>query len=379
MKVTLVDDEPLALQYIEHQLRAAGGVEIAGMFEDSEALKAWLRTDDAETDAVFLDIQLPEVNGIELAEQLLEIKPHLRIVFITAYNDFAVKAFELNALDYLLKPVAVERLTITLQRLRAGLALASSSPPTTVPAARLLLFQHVQIETGDNGKPVSLRWRTLKAQELFLYLVHHRGKLVRKDALAELLWPDSEPDKAYALLYTAIYHIRKTIEPFGGHFHIANTSEGYILTMQGIGLDVEEWEQAVTEMTVDADTIEKYELLMQLYRGDYLQELNYWWAESERHRLQQLWFRACVELAEWYAAAGRPLKAIDKYHDIVKRQPQAEDAHFALMKLYADRGHHALVDQQYGLLEDALVEGLNVKPSRFIAEWYRDWRKASRK
>ena len=70
-------------------------------------------------DIVFLDIQIPEINGIELAEQLLEMKPKLSIVFVTAYDNFAIKAFELNALDYILKmPVRKERLLNTVERIK---------------------------------------------------------------------------------------------------------------------------------------------------------------------------------------------------------------------------------------------------------------------
>ena len=69
-------------------------------------------------DIVFLDIQIPEINGIELAEQLLEMKPKLSIVFVTAFDNFAIKAFELNALDYILKPVRKERLLNTVERIK---------------------------------------------------------------------------------------------------------------------------------------------------------------------------------------------------------------------------------------------------------------------
>ncbi|MGF9905254.1 response regulator [Brevibacillus porteri] len=72
-----------------------------------------------EIDIVFLDIQIPKLNGIELAEQLLEVKPQLQIVFVTAYERYAIKAFELNALDYVLNPVGKQRLQNTMKRIQS--------------------------------------------------------------------------------------------------------------------------------------------------------------------------------------------------------------------------------------------------------------------
>src|SRR5699024_10415720 len=68
-------------------------------------------------DVLFLDIEMPNTNGLELAEKIIEVNPNIEIVFVTAYNEYAVQAFEVNALDYLLKPVKTERLAKTLARL----------------------------------------------------------------------------------------------------------------------------------------------------------------------------------------------------------------------------------------------------------------------
>ncbi|MDF1508984.1 response regulator [Robertmurraya sp. DFI.2.37] len=103
VKTILIDDELFALQYLEYQLSDIEGLQIIGKFKDPIAGKKAIETNDV--DLVFLDIHIPLINGIELAELLLENKPDLQIVFITAHHDYAIRAFELNALDYVLKPV----------------------------------------------------------------------------------------------------------------------------------------------------------------------------------------------------------------------------------------------------------------------------------
>ncbi|TLS48521.1 response regulator [Paenibacillus antri] len=372
MKVVLIDDELLALSYLEHQLQDIADIDVAAKFVDPEKGTAYIL--DHDVDVAFLDIHLPEVNGVELAERLLERKPKLNVVFCTAYDEYAIKAFELNALDYLMKPVGKERLAVTLQRIQERLGGDADSGASATAPLRMKLFQQVLIEA--DGKPLApIRWRTAKAQELFLYLLQHRGQLVRKSALVELLWPEYEPNKAFSQLYTAVYHIRKTLEPMNTRFHLSNATEGYILDVDHVRLDVEEWEQRLqTLLPVDDRTIEEIEQVMAAYTGDYLQDYEYVWAESERFRLKLLWVRAMTESAEWYASCRNYMKAIEKYFEICNRQPLAEEARFALMKLYAATNNHLSVHRQYRELTTVLLEEVGERPSPYITEWYLQWK-----
>ena len=114
MDAIIVDDERLAraelkgLLACHHDVRVLG--EAANLHEAEELLR------NTTPDVVFLDIQLGNENGFQLLEQA----PAFKVVFVTAYNEYAIRAFEVNALDYLLKPVNPERLQTTLQRLVVG-------------------------------------------------------------------------------------------------------------------------------------------------------------------------------------------------------------------------------------------------------------------
>lgn len=371
MNVVLIDDENLALNYLEHHLQSIFGIHVAGKFINPVEGKEFILQTDI--DVVFLDIHLPEISGIELAGQLLQFKPRLNIVFVTAYDDYAVKAFELNALDYVMKPLRKERLTITLERIRERLEGVPAAPPAAKEELHVCLFQQLQM-TAKGRTFAPIRWRTSRAQELFLYMLQHRGQLVRKSALIELLWPEYEPGKAYSQLYTAIYHIRRTIEPFGPYFHISNATDGYVLSLECVRLDVEVWERFILSgYPVNEATIGEYEGVMDLYQGDYMQNYEYWWAESERFRLKMLWLRASFQMAEWYDSSGYRDKAVEKYLEICNRYPLAEEAHFALMKIYGSLDNHLSVHRQYRLLTAILAEELNERPSPYIIEWYRQW------
>lgn len=372
MKIILIDDERLALEYLEHQLRQNADIEVIGKFLDPVIGKESIL--GQEVDVVFLDIDLPEISGIELAEQLLESKPNLNIVFVTAYNEYAVKAFELNALDYVVKPVSAERLKKTLQRIQSQMGQNANEALIPSQAIRMNVFQQLLIESAP-GELTAMHWRTSKARELFLYLLQRRGQLVRKSMLIELLWPEYEISKVYAQLYTCVYHVRKTLEPYGERFQIANLAEGYIMQISGVLLDAEEWENKLKSAPpLSRDSIQHYSELMKLYSGDYLEEYDYVWAESERHRLKTLWLRTTYQMAEWYASDGQTEKAMEWYHEIIARQPHAEGAHFALMKIYASLDQSVLVHQQYRKLADVFREEFGEQPGAAVMEWYAEWK-----
>ena len=100
MRAILIDDEPLALRDLERQIEKIGGVQVAATYYDPIEAIANLKTD--RPNVVFIDIDMPELNGLEAAEQILQLNPSIDVVFVTAYEEYAVKAFDLNALDYLL-------------------------------------------------------------------------------------------------------------------------------------------------------------------------------------------------------------------------------------------------------------------------------------
>ena len=115
MRVVIVDDEPLACERIRTLLADERGVEIAGECHDGKSALEMIRR--LVPDLVFLDVQMPEMDGFEVLKQLTRLPS---IIFVTAYDQFAVRAFEIHALDYLLKPFDRERFQKAIARARSG-------------------------------------------------------------------------------------------------------------------------------------------------------------------------------------------------------------------------------------------------------------------
>jgi len=210
MKVVIIDDERLAREELRSLLRVAPDVEIVG--EAANATEAIALLERVTPDVLFLDIEMPGRTGFDLLAALP--KSPREVVFVTAYDSFALRAFSVNALDYLMKPVRPERLTETLERLRQRLATASpaalpAEPPVTplgeddqfflrdgdrcwfVPVRSILLIEaegsHSRVHLAD-GKP--LLHRSLAAMEARLptsiFLRANRSQLVNRLSIAHV-------------------------------------------------------------------------------------------------------------------------------------------------------------------------------------------------
>jgi len=132
LRAYVVDDEQLAVQRLSRMLEDSGRVVVTGSSTDPHQALTALR--EADIDAVFLDIQMPEMNGFELIEQLDRNVP---VIFTTAYDRYALEAFAVNSIDYLLKPIESERLEKALDKLERFSG-ASPSAPDVRALAKML-------------------------------------------------------------------------------------------------------------------------------------------------------------------------------------------------------------------------------------------------
>ena len=111
MKALLIDDERLARQELKNLLASHSEIQIVGEANNAETAIESIK--QLKPDVIFLDIQMPGKNGFELLEEISGVP---EIIFVTAYDEYAIRAFEVNALDYLLKPVQASRLAETVKK-----------------------------------------------------------------------------------------------------------------------------------------------------------------------------------------------------------------------------------------------------------------------
>ncbi|MEK4479056.1 MULTISPECIES: response regulator [Paenibacillus] len=372
IQAILVDDERLALVKLEFMLKKIPSIHIAASYTDpSQAIQ---EAPSYHPDVIFIDIEMPEINGLQAAEMLQETCPNANIIFVTAYNHYAVEAFEINALDYILKPVRNDRLLKAVQRLEERLSLA---PKLIIATEEVTIrcLQSLRFERGGQSLN-NLRWRTSKAQELFAFLLHNRNRFVSKDMLIELLWPDFNLKKASTHLYTTIYQVRQCLKQNEVDLHISNLSggEGYTLETGSMLIDVDKWEQGILALeTISEVNCAEHQVLFELYSGDYFDDYDYLWAESERQRLRTIWLHHAMGIAQFYIESNRIAEAVTVYQRVVQLQPYFEQGHLGLMKVYDSIGERSAVEEQYKLLKELFQKELNLGLPASVEHWYEQW------
>lgn len=204
LRVLVAEDEPFNLRRLARLLRESG-CEVVAELEDGPAVLDWLARGEG-VDALFLDIQMPGLTGLDVSAELQRPCP---VVFVTAYAEHAVKAFEQAAADYLLKPVTAERLAATLGRLRA-LAGREAGPRAAGPfrfpvkageglvLVELARTTHFLFEDeavwAFTGERLRTTWRTLAEAEAALgdrVVRGHRHLLIRPEAVVGVRAGDS--------------------------------------------------------------------------------------------------------------------------------------------------------------------------------------------
>src|SRR3989442_5364511 len=121
LRAVLVDDEQLARDEVGYLLGQVGGVEVIG--QAGNGLEALSTIERLQPDLVFLDVQMPGLTGFEVARRMVDGHAGSQIIFVTAYDQHAIEAFEVNAVDYLLKPVDPTRLELAVQRAKRRITL----------------------------------------------------------------------------------------------------------------------------------------------------------------------------------------------------------------------------------------------------------------
>lgn len=218
IRTIVVDDEWYSLLEICELAEKTGIMSVEGQFQNG--VDALREAEFIRPQAAFIDIEMPEMDGFTLAEKLLEANPDIKIVFITGWNEYAVTAFEMNALDYIMKPVNRTRFEKMALHLQTEL---STQKPSGKAALTIRCFG--KFETLENGKPIAWKWA--KAEELFALLVLNANTFVPKDVILKNLWPDYVSPKFLPIVKTSVCKIRNVLSDCVKSIRLTEENGGY--------------------------------------------------------------------------------------------------------------------------------------------------------
>ena len=219
-RIIMVEDEQPILELHKRLLEKDSLFEVIASFTSS--IEAAKEIAAITCDAILLDIEMPKMNGLELASNLVEEGIDVPIIFSTAYTKYAVDAFRVQALDYILKPMTPN----TVLRLDERLTKYYGRHQQQV-LAKLEVRLSGDVGTRMNGK--AIKWRTRVTEELFYYLLINEGKVVSKYRILDDIWPNLDEKKAIANLYNTIYRLRQLFNELSVPIQIERVNDGYEL------------------------------------------------------------------------------------------------------------------------------------------------------
>ena len=246
MKILLVDDENLQLTRLEECVKQV--LPEAELFTYSNPVKALEESKDTQIDIAFLDIEMPQINGIVLAKSLKGINPKINIIFVTAYNNYALEAYRLHASGYVSKPVNAEKIKEEVEGLRFPVELKKTK--------KLQIKCFGNFEVFHDGQPVKFVYS--KSKELFAYLVDREGSSINVNELNAILW--EEDHKSYCR--NLISDIQKTLKNIDADDVLIKRHNGYSIDVSKVDCDAYEYKNN------NPDAV-------RMYRGEYMNQYSW--------------------------------------------------------------------------------------------------------
>ncbi len=348
----VVDDERPALDKLVKMLKNSGLAEVKGEFcRPLEALE-FLRSN--RVDVVFLDIEMPDMDGIELSSRIIDLQGEIAVVFVTAYNQYAVEAFSLNALDYLMKPVSPERLGETLDKIMKGKGIMSCSEGIYIRC-----FGRFAVSVGKE----EVKFRTEKAEELLAFMIDRRGSFVSRSEIIDSLWENFDGDRALIHFNTTLHYLKKALLKYGAQIPFAYDRGGYKFNMSGIGCDYIDFSVFFDNYkTTQQLNIPECEKIAALIMGDYLSGWEYDWAAVKRLLLEEQYFYLIIAMAEYFKGTGSYRKAAEWLKTGLLKEPLHRELNYRLVEVLLLANERISAVKYYDVYRNGLRKKFECEP-----------------
>ncbi|MFF2483495.1 response regulator [Paenibacillus sp. NPDC058071] len=371
MRVILVDDDPTMHLILRKMLQKLPEVHVAGAFTDAKSAVSFLQ-EHADIGLAFVDISMKGENGLEFAARLRSSGSPVQLVFVTSHKDFALEAYELSVIDYLVKPVSQERLQRTVHRAltnwRAFQWTTNQVPPPQ-DAERFSITALGDIVVSNEAGRV--KWISRKCTELFAYLLLYRGRRIPRSKLVTDIFGGMEQAGAENYLNTTVYQLRKSLEPLGMREVIRSENDGYAIELKGAIIDYVEFEAKANELhTIDSDHVEIALGVERLYTGDLFGDKAYVWAIHETERYSQMYVSFVKRLAAALISLRDTSSASKLLLKLNQHNPLDESVIRQLMMIREMTGDKKGLTALYTDYVRLLNRELNIRPSEELTGLY---------
>ncbi|WP_297421666.1 response regulator [Clostridium sp.] len=360
----VVDNQPAIANLIGKFLEDTGKVKVEKIFYNP--LEVINEVQILNPDVIFMDMEMPEITGIRLAEQIKLFKKDIEIVFITAYSNYALQAFKVDALDYVMKPIYPHE----IERVVKKIILRN---PNFIHKKTFHINALGSFTVYIKSKNEAIKWSTSKCEELLAYMIFSKDSLsVSKWKLIDTLWPGKNIQKSEINLRSTISRLNKTLREYGSDCRITANNNYYRIEFEKLEVDAFVFEKIAEEAMKNKVNINlTLQEFYKLYPGQLFADKDYYWAERLQAYYSRLFINFAKTLVQRRIIEGKEMAITYQMLEYaIEFDPYNEELReLAIEILHKTEGKKA-VFEYYQEFERQLMLQIGVKPRQSIQELY---------
>lgn len=363
MRTFLIDDEPLCLDDLAWQLHKYPDIEITGSFTNSlEALNAM---ESHRPDSVFLDIDMPRMSGLELAQKIQAQYAGINIIFVTAWEKYALDAYRAFPLDFLVKPVLEERLNATMEHLRRQYTLLH---PAEVKHRSLKIKCFGSFEVISD---IEAHFPTRRVKELLLYLIDRHGVAATRSEILDVLFEGQSDRNTINNLYVTLSRLRTLLDSWDDARAVLRlTEDNALIVAPGVCDYTDFMTFARQNAFISGRSAVEAARILSLCDRPYLEKETYEWAAESESEVEIEYEHIALGLSGYYIAANCISEAEDVLCSLLARNLLSTDGYESLLDLYMKCGNHSSYIARYEEYARVLKNELGIKPEAVFRDYY---------
>lgn len=331
VRVVIVDDEALAIDELCAHL-SSYNTEIAGKYTDSSKALDNITID--RPDVVFMDIDMPGLNGIDLAYRIQNIKYDIIVIFVTAYPQYAMDAFRVHALDYLLKPLRSSSFAVTMDYIYKQYELIQLKR-INEKKDRLLINCMGRLEIVNKNQG-TMKFSTQKSKELLSYILCHTDEPIYRDELIRQVFPGEKAENALNNYYVTLYRLRNALANFGFTEDVFVIKKNYDIYIRDGVCDFIDFKRFFKKYKETKNkNIAAAEKFIADYYGELFTDMDFEWTIKAREWMKESMEELMLSVLEHYSKTN-----INKGEKILRKalemNPESEKVQKAAMEYYKE-------------------------------------------
>ena len=367
MKIAAIDDDKATLYILKKMLLKIPDTDSVETFQNVYDLEKYLLYN--KVDLIFVDIKIMDEDGLVCAKKMKDLYPEMIIIFLTSHAEYALEAFDVYALDYIIKPISEERLYKTIEQAKRYITKSEEK------SYLLYIYCLGGCDVKDSCG-TTIKFLSSKSEELFLYLLSYNDRTVNKWKIIDDLFPEMPISNAEIYLNTTIYKLRKVLQAADVKDIIISSNGGYVMNSSGLYIDYTDFNNKISIIDHrQRNWVTVAIEIEQLFDGELYGEKDYKWSYFNRERLTNSYTSFAKGLCSYIILENMPelmVKALNILKKLEALDELDQETACLIMKVYTELRDKAALEKYYSKFCKTLKKELGIAPDASLIKEYRD-------